>query len=74
MLKVVTLEDFIEHINTIMTRDECDLIEAVIAYAEEWDVEYDALVPFINASFKDSIRIEAENKNMMKRNDSQLPL
>lgn len=74
MLRVVTLEEFVEHINLIMTRDRCSLIEAVCSYAEEHEVDFDALVPHINASFKESIRVEAENKNMMKKNESQLPI
>jgi hypothetical protein len=74
MLRVVTLEEFVDEIDKIMTLDGCSLIEAVVSYAETHDADFDSLVPYINASFKDSIRSEAETRNMMKRNETQLPL
>lgn len=74
MLKLITLEDFIDEINKIIYRDACTVIEAIIAYAEEKDIEFDSLVPYINSSFKDAIREEAESKNMMKSNNGKLPL
>ncbi len=74
MLRVITLEEFVSAIDKIMTMYDCSLIEAVVSYAETHDIDFDMLVPYINASFKDSIRSEAEKRNMMKSNETQLPL
>lgn len=72
MLKVITLEEFIEEVNRIMHSECCTVMEALVNYAETRDVDFDQLAPYINSSFKDAVREEAENKNMMKKPDDQL--
>lgn len=74
MLKIISLEEFVDEINKIVYRDACSVIEAIVSYAEEKDIEYETLVPYINASFKDKIREEAESKNMIKSKNGKLPI
>ncbi len=74
MLKIKTAEQFIEEINIIIYKDGCSVIEAIVEYSEKNDIDFKKLVPFIESSFKDVIRIEAENRNMLKRDHSQLPI
>jgi len=74
MLRVITLEEFVDAINEIIYRDAVSVIDAIVTYAEDRAIEYDTLVPYINSSFKDAIRVEAESRNMMKSKDGKLPL
>ena len=73
MLKIKTIGEFVTDINAIVTNDGCTTIEAICLYAEQNDVEFEKLVPFIEQSFKDVIRNEAENRNLLKRDHVQLP-
>lgn len=72
MLKIITLQEFVEDINTIIITEDCGIMEAIVQYATDRDIEFDQLVPYINNSFKEAIKEEAENKNMMKKPDGQL--
>jgi len=74
MLKLVTRDEFVDEINKIIFNDGCSVIEAICEYAESNDIEYSKLVPFINATFKNSIIFEAEQRNMMKKQNGQLPI
>ena len=73
MLHLFTLEKFQEEIHRIMDSDDCSVIEAIVEFSENNDIEYSKLVPYINASFKDSVKNEAERKNMIKPSNNQLP-
>ena len=73
MLKIKTIGEFVTDINAIVTNDGCTTIEAICLYAEQNDVEFEKLVPFIEQSFKDVIRNEAESRNLLKRDHVQLP-
>jgi hypothetical protein len=74
MLKIKTLEDFIGEIDKIMHTEGLSVMESICEYAEKNDICYKKLVPFIEASYKDVIRDEAENRNMMKRHNAKLPI
>ena len=73
MLKIVGLEDFITEVNDIIGKEGCSVIEAVCQYAEDHDINYEALVPYINQSFKPAIQAEAERLNLIKKEEGQLP-
>lgn len=73
MLKIKTVSDFVSDINQIVTNEGCTTIEAICSYAERNDVEFDKLVPFIDQSFKDVIRNEAESRNLLRKEHVQLP-
>ena len=73
MLKIKTISEFVSDINSIVTNEGCTTMEAICLYAEQNDVEFEKLVPFIEQSFKDVIRNEAENRNLLKRDHVQLP-
>ena len=73
MLKIKTVSEFIEDINTIVTNEGCTTIDAICLYAEQNGVEFEKLVPFIDQSFKDVIRNEAEQRNLLKKENVQLP-
>ena len=74
MLKIKTCDEFVEEINIIIKQDGCTVMEAICEYAETRDIDYKKLVPFIEESFKDVIRAEAESRNMIKPLNTQLPL
>lgn len=74
MLKVKTPEEFVDEINLIIREEDCSVMEAIIDYAERYDVEFDKLKPFIERSFKGALRSEAERKNLLKKENVQLPI
>lgn len=73
MLKIKTVGEFVSDINQIVTNEGCTTIEAICFYAEQNGVEFEKLVPFIDQSFKDVIRNEAENRNLLRKENVQLP-
>lgn len=73
MLRIKSVDEFIEDINNIVTNEGCTTIEAICLYAERNDVEFEKLVPFIEQSFKNVIRNEAEKLNLLKKENVQLP-
>lgn len=74
MLKIKTVEEFVDEINTIIYEEGCTVIEAICDYSERHDIDYKKLVPFIESSFKDVIRDEAERRNLMRRPNAKLPI
>lgn len=74
MLKIKTVDEFVGEINKIMNEEGCSVIESICEYSERNDIDYKKLVPFIELSFKDVIRNEAENRNLMKRSNAKLPI
>jgi hypothetical protein len=73
MLKLVTLEEFIDEINKIVFEEDCTIANAICQYAEMYDINYEALIPYINKSFINVLKEEAESMNLIKKDDGQLP-
>lgn len=73
-LKIKSIDDFISDINQIIYKEDCTTIEAICLYSEQNDVAFERLAPFIEQSFKDVIRNEAENRNLLKRENVKLPI
>jgi hypothetical protein len=73
MLKILSLEEFKSQIEFLVRTDGCSVIEAICEFSEKNDVDFKALVPYINQSFKNVIQHEAESKNLIKKNAGQLP-
>lgn len=73
-LKVKSLDDFVADINQIVFEEDCTTIEAICLYSEKNGVDFDRIAPYIEQSFKDVIRNEAENRNLLKRENVRLPI
>lgn len=73
-LKVKSLDDFVSDINQIVFQEDCATIEAICIYSERNSIDFERLAPYIEQTFKDVIRNEAETRNLLKRENVRLPI
>ena len=66
MLKIKTVEEFRNEINEIRRMEGDGIIDSICIFAAKYELEYEKLVPYINATFKSQILLEAESRHMIK--------
>lgn len=50
------------------------LMDTIIAYCDEKDIEIDSVGKMVSKSLKEKIRVEAVDLNMMRQEDGVLPI
>ena len=61
------------NIEQIVKDTELSYMEAVLNYADNSEIEPEAMAKMLNQSIKDKIEVEAQNLNMLKKS-GQLPM
>ena len=74
MLHIVTEDEFVRDIDYIMFSEGASCMEAICTYSELHDIEFAKLVPFIESTYKNKLREEAESRNMLKAENTQIPI
>jgi hypothetical protein len=61
------------NIEQVVKDKKLSYMEAVLNYAENSEIEPEAMAKMLNQSIKDKIEVEAQNLNMLKKS-GQLPI
>ena len=65
--RTMSSEEFSIHIEKQSYLTEQTLIECILEYCEEKDIEYDTVAKMLSPSLKEKIQYEAEQNNLMIR-------
>ena len=64
--------EFSIFIETKAMQDGETLMDTIIAYCEENDIDLEVAAKLVSKSLKEKIRVEAEDRNMMRRDEGRL--
>lgn len=69
----LTEESFFKTIANIVVENNFDYIEAIVFFCEENDLDIEEIIPLINRTMKEKIKVSAEDKGLVKR-EARLPI
>jgi hypothetical protein len=66
-MKILKSQDFSHRVSEIIFNKNCTIIEAILIYCDENDVEYSQVRRLISEDMRAAVENEARTQNLLKR-------